>query len=420
MKNLNLFVRKKDTKLQIASWYFIAIYLVISFLLFSCEKEEVNDNMSSAAEAFEPNDSWQEAANVSLDSVYAAEIDNTDDDDYYIFTTEHGAETYDVITFQFTNVDADLRVCMEVLDNNGQSQVSGCSSNAGANYTYNLTCPGGTYIIKVDGDDGFTAHTGKYSFKIFSKDTNDTYAPNHTMNAAAEVNMNTNLNGHILHPAEDDYYIFSNPKSDYWQKFNLAFTNATAEFRVHYEIYNANKEEITHGVSNNQGSDVSCNFSSKTETIYIKVDGDDGFTSTTGSYTMNLSVSDTNDSNEPDDTFENAREITSFPSGNITGTIVCEAANDNGGDYEFYKISVNAGKKVEFSIDPEASDTELHFNVYNENQSYVDGLDGGDGETLNYYLNNPGSENIVMFIELGAYPSENGNYTISFTETIAD
>jgi len=73
-------------------------------------------------------------------------------------------------------------------------------------------------------------------------------------------------------------------------------------------------------------------------------------------------------------------------------------------------------------IDPSASDMELHFKIYYEDQSLADnGKDGADGETLDFYLNNGTAADVTLYIELGGYvgDSYNGDYTISFTETDA-
>jgi len=127
-----------------------------------------------------------------------------------------------------------------------------------------------------------------------------------------------------------------------------------------------------------------------------------------------------NDDYEPDNTFEEAREITSFPTGNLTGTVLTTAANDNGGDYEFFKVTLKGDKKVLWSVDPEASNTELHFNVYKADKTYLGKTDGADGETIGNSVNNVGSTDTHFYIKLGAFVGDNGDYTISFTETDAD
>ena len=136
-----------------------------------------------------------------------------------------------------------------------------------------------------------------------------------------------------------------------------------------------------------------------------------------GSYTF-TPVCNGNDDNEPDDTFEDAREITSFPTP-VTGTILIDAANNNDGDYEFFKVTIYNGKKVEWEISPEASNTELHFNVYDTNKTLFGNVDGNKGQTVTGSMSNTSGSESYFYIKLGAFVGDNGNYTISFTETDA-
>ena len=398
---------------------FLSLILIFSLVLVSCEEDE-NGDSDDTKDQFEPNNSWQEAYSVSLDKNYDAVIGEEDDVDFFIFTTDHPADAFDVVALEFTNVGEDMKVCVEIFDENGQSLASAHSGTAGADWTYNITCPGGTYIIKVHGDDGWEKYTGAYSFKISNQGSNDEYSPNHSFESAAQVNIGNDIQGKIISNSEEDFFVFTNDVTSYWREFNLAFTNVSSEYKVKYEIFDVGNNSIASGSGSGKGADVSHEFPEKTEKIYVKVWGYDYFENTKGSYTLNLSVSDPNDDNEPDDTFADARNIDSYPT-DITGTIVGEAANDNGGDYEFFKVSVNAGKKVEFTVDPQASNTEMHFHIYNSDESYTgNNVDGSDGETLNYYLNNSSTEDAVLYIKLGAFVGDNGDYTISFTETTAD
>ncbi len=388
------------------------------FLAFSCEEL---DGTEDQQDEFEPNNTWQEAFPVPQNETLNANIIDENDEDFYKFTTDHSNKTYDIVSFEFTNVGEEMRICIEILDENGQSLANDLSGTAGANWTYELTCPGGMYILKVFGDDGFQKYTGPYSFKISNLNSNDEYAPNHVMDMSAEVSLDTDIEGKILSYDEEDFFLFTNENPEYWQQFHLAFTNVSSDFMVHYEVLDEERKSIHKGSSApDKGVDLSYKFPTKTGHIFIRIFGYDYYENTKGSYTMNLSVSDPNDDNEPDDTFSQARNISSYPTGALEGTIVCDAANDNPGDYEFFKVLIRAGKKVDFTVTPKAQNTELHFGIYNVDQSYTGSSeDGNDGETLEYYLNNPSTNDESVFIKLGGFPGDNGNYAISFTESDA-
>lgn len=200
--------------------------IVFSLLLaFSCEEMDGTEDLQ---DDFEPNNTWQEAFPIPQDEVLNAHISDENDVDYYRFATSHRDITYDFISFEFTNVGEDMRICIEVLDENGQSQVSDLSGSAGANWIYKLTCPGGIYILKVFGDDGFQKYTGSYSFKVSNLNSNDEYAPNHAIDMSAEVELNENITGKILSYDEEDFFLFANHNPGYWQRFTLAFTDVSS------------------------------------------------------------------------------------------------------------------------------------------------------------------------------------------------
>ncbi len=393
--------------------------ILFSFLLaVSCEEL---DGTKDLTDEFEPNNTWQNAFPVPQEELLTANISDEADVDYYMFTTTHSNKTYDVMSFEFTNVGEEMRICIEVLDDKGQVLVNDLSNSAGANWTYLMTCPGGTYILKVFGDDGFQKYTGPYTFKVLNQNMNDDYAPNHVIDMSAEAALNEDIAGKILSYDEEDFFLFTNEHPDYWQRFTLAFSEVSSDFMVHFELYNEGRESFAEGSSApDKGVDLSYSFPVKTGHIFLKVFGYDYYENTKGSYTVNLSVTDPNDDHEPDDTFSQARIIDSYPTGELEGTIVCDAANDNPGDYEFFKVTVKAGKKVDFTVTPEVQNTELHFGIYDSGEVYTgSGKDGDDGEALNYFLNNSTAEDVILYLKLGAFRGDNGNYSISFTESDA-
>jgi len=83
-------------------------------------------------------------------------------------------------------------------------------------------------------------------------------------------------------------------------------------------------------------------------------------------------------------------------------------------------VSLANNKKVLWSVTPKASNTELHFRVYDANKEYLGKADGSDGQTITGSMNNTSGSDSFFYIELGAFVGDNGHYTISFTETDAD
>lgn len=250
-------------------------------------------------------------------------------------------------------------------------------------------------------------------------DANDEYGPNHTIETAKPLAFGNSYNGVLVSKAEDDYYKFENPKPGTWNSYTFTLTNVSAELMAKIRIYGADKSELCSKGVGTAGADLSYTFISKENVFYLQVLGWDGYANdhrSCGSYTL-TPVNNGNDDYEPDDTFDDAREISSYPTGDLKGTILADAANDNGGDYEFFKVSIANNKKVSWSVSPEAANTELHFHVYDANKAYKGYADGNDGETLTGSMKNETGMNSYFYIKLGAYVGDNGNYTISFTES---
>ena len=406
---------------------FVLLLIISAFMLSSCIGPVPNSNdqlTGDTKDSMEPNDTWQTAYNITTGVKYDATIHEESDVDYYKFKTTNSTDSFDKVNVYFTNVGSEFAPYVSLLDENGQELVGkDGSKNEGADWTFSFIGLGGTYILKVYGDNGFDkTTTGKYSFKVVNMNANDKYDPNHSPETAAQIPLNTKIDGTILSTAERDYYIIQDDHQDYWQMFELDFTDVSSDFRVNYEILDKDKNSVNWGVASNAGANLSLKFPVKTTQFYVFVDGVDHVNDgTTGDYSMKVSVVDTNDDNEPDDTFEEARVINTYPS-NLSGKIITDAANDNDGDWEFFKITVKAGKKVTWNVTPSASDTELHFYVYDSNKSKVGHEDGNDGQPIGFYINNPSSSDLDFYIKLGGFlgDSHDGSYTINFTETNAD
>lgn len=391
-----------------------------------------DDTTALQADSYETNDTWQEAGSISLDSEISANIHEAEDVDFYRFTTAHPANTYDKIRIALSAGDADLLLHLELYDTLGQKRTGTTAETPGQNLTYTLACPGGTYILRVSGwnkimnrDNG---SFGAYSATVTNLDVNDSLAPNHSREEAAEVAFGTDYQGVLVSKYEDDWFHVANPDSGTWEQYTVSLTDVSAELARNIAVYNDDGDEIHHNdgaaLVVGKGTPLTYTFISKDPGTYVWVYGWDNIMhsphGSSGSYTFRIDDNDANDDNEPDDTFADARVIDQVPATPLSGTILTDAANDNGGDFEFFKVSLPDGKKALWEVDPAASDTELHFKVYNAEQSYLGNEDGSDGETISGSMNNNSGSDTFFFISLGAFVGDNGDYTITFTQTVAD
>ncbi|UCG27259.1 MAG: hypothetical protein JSV24_09810, partial [Bacteroidales bacterium] len=246
----------------------------------------------------------------------------------------------------------------------------------------------------------------------------DEYESNNSRTEATEYTMGQILEASIA-KGDEDWYSFTPENITYIDIILIDIQNKSTDLEIVATLYDSQGGQI--GIlEGDPGQDLLISLSTRNGSYYIKISDKSG--EIKGDYTLQISNTDANDNNEPDDTFAQAQVISSYPN-TINGTILVDAGPDSPyGDWEYFLVLVKAGKRVDFSADPGANDMELHFKIYNEDQSLADeGKDGTDGETLNFYLNNGTAADVTLYIELGGYIGEsyNGDYTISFTETTA-
>jgi len=390
------------------------------------------DGDTQDADEFEPNDSWQEAAPISLATEYSATLSENSDVDFYEITTAHAGDTYDKVEFFLAAGSEDLLFHFEVYSTSGQKLLGDTADTPGQNFTYTLACPGGTYLFRVSGWDAIMGRdngsSGPYAVTVSNLDANDDLAPNHTLATAAPIDFGTSYPSTIVSIYEDDWYTVSNAGSDRWDRFEMRITNVSPDLAAGYFIYDDAQNEIFADNSAlsgfTTGADQIYTFESKSTAFFFRVCGWNNVmhspNGSSGSYAFEVLDLNANDDYEPDDTLESAREVgvagISDYQADYSGTVVVTAANDNGGDYEWFKVYADASTSIVFSVDPEGTDTEMHFNLYNSVGAYLQKLDGDPGQTLNFTYNNTGGADF-FYIELGAFVRDTGNYTITFNES---
>ena len=402
----------------------ICLMLMLSLVLVSCNLLPIDDIVPTVDD-YEPNDERSEAFIIALDTTYDARISDDDDDDWFKITPAHGSDTYDQVQISVTDVSQSLFIRITIYASDGEELDYDYASTGGQDLTYTFATPGVDYYVRFSGDIGYGVDhesNGNYSFTVSYMDANDEFAPNHSFETAEEsLEFGNAYDGVLVSQYEDDFYKFTNPSPGTWNSYTISLTNVSGDLFGSFERYGADRASLGRTYGTTQGADVSYTLTSNEDEFYLRVSGDIGYGLdhySKGSYTLTV-TNNGNDDNEPDDTFGDAREITSYPT-DLTGTILSDAANDNGGDYEFFKVTIANNKKVSWSVDPDAANTELHFHVYNASQTYLGNEDGGDGQTINGNMSNTTGSDSFIYIKLGGFIGDNGDYSISFTETDAD
>ncbi len=378
----------------------------------------------NANDAFAPNHTIETAKSLELGKSHNGVLVSIYEDDYYKFTNPKPGQW---ITFniKLTNASEELKAKFNIYRADKSLFYSVGATTAGGDLSYTFVSTQDEFYLQVLGWNGLTDHrtSGSYTLTVSAVDANDEFAPNHTIETAKSLEFGKSYKGVLVSQYEDDYYKFTNPKPGTWNSYTINLTNISEYLQVKIYLYRADKSLLYSVGATTAGGDLSYTFVSKQDEFYLQVLGWNGLTDhrTSGSYTLTPIVNG-NDDYEPDDTFEQARVITSIPSSGLTltGKILSNAANDNGGDYEFFKVMLNNGKKILWSIKPEAANTELHFHVYDPNKKYLGIVDGSKGQTIKGSMYNTSGVDLFFYIKLGGYIGDNGDYTISFTETNAN
>ncbi len=389
---------------------FVPLFLSLVMVFTACKKDD-NDPLGTNSDAYENNNTRNDATVLTMGKQIDAYVDEKDVD-WFQFTPSN-VDKYDVTLIEATNPTEELRIALDIYDDQGNS-LGGSSGDWGANVTINFSNNGGTYYVKITSLYGNSK--GKYSLKISDTNSNDAYEPNETRASAYDLGTlpQTNINGNIVAPTEQDWYKFTTENSGIWDVVELKVDNSNSDFRVDLEIYDEQGNSLG-GSSGDWGSDVLVNLFTKGGIYYVKISS--LYEQKTSSYVLSIKNKNLNDSNESDDDFAHAQSIENFPSSK-QGVIVSSGTDNY--DYDFFKVKLPFGKKISWSIDPTADNTKLHFDVYDQNESSLGNQNGNEGQTISGNVNNTGSGDTYFYIKLGGFTGDNGNYSISFEESPAD
>jgi hypothetical protein len=219
---------------------------------------------------------------------------------------------------------------------------------------------------------------------------------------------------------DDDWYEFTTENDGYWDIVSINITNMD-DIVIGFEVYDA-LGNLGIQFTGERGADVPFNMYTPGGTFYIKI-----FSKTPsekGNYSFIIANTDSNDELEPDDTFDDARVIDPIPTGLLSGTVLW-SANDTytTGDWEYFFITVKAGKAVDIDIDPVPADFIMNFEVYDEARNLVNaGYEGDPGEIVETSVINQTVDDRKIYLKVGGTLGNtfDGSYFISFVESDAN
>ena len=156
------------------------------------------------SDVYEMNNTFQDAKNFSLGSIYNAKFRPENDVDYFQFTTTQGG----VIEANVSQVPSNIDIEIDLYDN-GQWSSLASSSNTGLGqsaYISSVQKPG-LYFVRVRDKGNNASSTNFYNLNI-SLDNTDLYEYNNTFSDSKLISLNTDVYGKIRNKEDKDYYQF--------------------------------------------------------------------------------------------------------------------------------------------------------------------------------------------------------------------
>ena len=245
----------------------------------------------------------------------------------------------------------------------------------------------------------------------------DGLEPNNSKSEAFELTLGEQVDASIA-KGDHDWYSFSVETNGIIDKAGIAIENLTNEMELTTVLYNSQGEQFG-SFTGNPGNNTSISLSTRTSSYYIEIY--DKNSDHEGKYKLTITMLQANDSNEPDDTFSDAFIVSSYPSGDITGTVLVNASDDNEyGDFEYFVLLVKDNKTVNFTLTPDADDIKMNYKIFKEDRSVVsEETEGTAGQILTATIGRGAAGSMTRYLRVGATlgGTGNGDYTILFTET---
>lgn len=245
----------------------------------------------------------------------------------------------------------------------------------------------------------------------------DGLEPNNSRNEAYELTLGEQVDASIA-KGDHDWYSFTIETGGIIDKALIEIENLTEEMELTVVLYDSQGNPFG-SFTGNAGINMDISLTTKSSSYYIEIY--DNNSEHEGNYKLTVTLLQANDSNEPDDTFDDAFIVSSYPSGDITGTILSNASDDNqNGDFEFFILLVDVNKRVDFTLTPSANDIMMNYKIFWEDRSVVvEETEGTPGQILQASVGSGSGGSMSRYLRVGATlgATGNGNYTISFTES---
>ena len=375
------------------------------------DTDDDNGNGTVQDDSFEPNNTRSDAAPIDLATNISATISFDGDEDWFIFDTANSGE-WDWVRFSATNVSSDLNIQMVGYDESGNQVFDTDADTAGADLMYEMPTAGGTYYVKML--SAWSGDTGSYTLRVENVNGNDEYAGNDTRDTAYDLGTLpvSGIEGVIVSSEEPDWYKITTENDVIWDYVQFKLEDVSSELTVKLVVLNSSYNEVINTYASTAGADLTNLLATPGGVYYVKVEsnwsGDDG------EYTLSIQNQDANDSHEPNDTEDSAKELT-LPASDINGTVIWTP-----GDDDWFTFTSGSSDPITFSVSDVGTNLAAQIEIKE---------DGGaswtySGDTGNTITTDTGdSSNLTpaagetYFVRIGGrWNNDYGDYTLSISQ----
>ncbi len=224
-----------------------------------------------ANDAFEENNSFANAKEVSLGTHSALKITTGDEDWYKITNLSPGQLYIKMETATIINPLYDLNLVLQ--NSNNQDIAANITSTTTEEINYHVITAG-TYYLKV-ASANHPSGANDYSLNIsreITKANDDSYEANDTFDSAKQIaDYNETLSN--LKAYDEDWYTFTSPPGTFTIEVN--YNNSSEELKL--EAYDSNKNRLNNSTGSNGKATLEVDISHKSN-ITFSVLGDKGTT----------------------------------------------------------------------------------------------------------------------------------------------
>lgn len=208
------------------------------------EELEISNNEA------EPNDSVLMPNKMQLDNWVSAEISETKDFDFYLFTSP--TKFRDYLKIEIKNNSTSLRPLIDIYNSEKAHTSEKANTTYGGELRHNiLVAPSTSYYLKVS--DYYRSGGGKYLVKISPLKSYDQFEPNDSILNPSAMEIGSSLEANIMDGGDKDFYSFTAN-----QAVNLVVNieNRSTSLRPHIDIFNQQKTHIFKHSNTTAGGDI--------------------------------------------------------------------------------------------------------------------------------------------------------------------